>query len=604
MFLSPVLGSAFSVLFGTLLSLIGLRITDSLVKTAYVGLLIPVGVIFILAAEKTITKRGVFSGNLSIRSFQEFIYKNWHYCVLAFLVVLGIIAKVTPGLGVLAPPLHDPAAHAMWAKSILDTGYIAYFYSSGLHLLTVFSSILSGVGIPKHIIYITNFFNAYVGVGFFLFIVKVFRDKFWAVFAAAMFTFGYYPTLFYTTAGKNTLVVALAMLPVAMLFSWFAIMSKDKESLYDQAILPSVMFACLFLVHYPSAYIYLSFVAAVAICALFSGSNARPRFHSQLLIMRRILTSHLMGAVVIVAWTVHVYSYYIAESRFSFDTGGGTSTFLTLPTTVWFGRVLANIWSGILLFDKSPYHLLLLMFAVGLSWLSISRKKARFIVLWFVIYLAGILAIFTFRLGIVASIGETALLSFFVFIIFGASALCPLVITIFTARAQKVIKALVVSVVMILAIFMAIKIYSEYTDTQRAVTVVTNADIAAMQWIQKNIPRKDIIMNRAVMNNGFLYGTDAGYWIPVFTDRKVEFSFLAQKDKDAFRTYDTYIKLVKNPGSKLLICDLESRGIKYIYFGARSPYGNALGWGMLPAESYEQVYNAAGVRIYRFNPKN
>ena len=522
--------------------------------------------------------------------------------MLAFLVVLGIIAKVAPGIGALVPPLHDPAAHAIWSKSILDTGYITYFYSPGLHLLTVFSSILSGVGIPKHLIYITNFFNAYAGVGFFLFIVKVFRDRFWAVFAAAMFTFGYYPTLFYTNAGKNALVVAVAMLPIAMLFAWYAITPKYELSIYEQSIIPSIMFSSLFLVHYPSIYIYMTFVAGVAVYALISATDSNSRFHAQILIIKKILTSHALGAIVIIAWVLHVYRYYIAESRFSVDIEGSTSTLLSFPTTVWFGRVLSNIWSETLFFDKSPGHFLLIVFIVGFLWLNICKKKARFTMLWFEIYLAGILAIDVFSLGVAGLIRETAILSFFVFTVIGSSALFALLVPIFKGRAGTAVKILGVSAVMILAIFMTAGIYNEYTDTQRTMAVVTDADVTAMEWIQKNISHKDIILNRAVMNNGFLYGTDAGYWIPVYTDRKVEFSFLAQKDENAFRTYDTYIKLVENPGSEILARDLESRGIRYIYFGSKSPYGNALRWGVLPSESYRQVYNASGVRIYRFNP--
>lgn len=604
MFLSPVLGSAGSVLFGSILSLVGLRITASLVKITYVGLLIPVGVIFILAAEQVIAKREVISANLSIKNFQVFISKNWHYCVLAFLVVLGIIAKVAPGLSALVPPLHDPATHATWSKSILDTGYITYFYSPGLHLLTVFSSILSGVEIPKHLIYITNFFNAYVGVGFFLFIIKVLRDRFWAVAAAAMFTFGYYPALFYTTAGKNSLVVAVAMLPVAMLFAWYAIAQKDKISVYEQSIIPSIMFSSLFLVHYPSIYIYLTFVAGVAVYALVGANDSSSRFNAQILVIKKVLSSHAIGAIVIIAWILHVYGYYIAESRFAVGIEGSASTFLTFPKTAVFSRIFANMWNEILVFDKSPGHVLLIIFIVGFLWLNISKKKARFTALWFAMFLAGILVIDIFQIGVASLIRETAILSFFVFTIIGSSALFALVVQIFKDRAGRVVKILAVLAVMILAIFMTAGIYIEYTDIQQTATVVTDADLAAMKWVQKNIPEKDIILNRAVMKNGFLFGTDAGYWIPVYTDRKVEFSFLAQKDKNAFGTYDTYTKLVENPGSKQLISDLESRGVRYIYFGSKRPDGNALKWEVLTSEGYEQVYNAAGVRIYRLNPEN
>lgn len=592
-FLAPVLGASCSVLFGSLLSLTGIRITERLVIIAYVGLLIPIAVICFRNVRSAMAERGRIFGHVSTANLRDGIRENWHYLVLAFLVALGIIAKVAPGLQAIVPPLHDPSAHAIWAKSILDTGYITYFYSSGLHLLTVFSTMLSGVEIPKHLIYITNFFNAYVGVGFFLLILKVFKDRFWAVIAAAMFTFGYYPTLFYTTAGKNTLVVAIAVLPIAMLFTWYATLQKDKFLVFENGVIPSLLLACLFLVHYPSIYIYLAFVAAVVALNVIGSPKS---------IITRVFYSHILGGAVICAWAFHIYKYYISEARFVFDAVTGAGAPLALPLGEQVSAVVSGIWTAILVFDKSPYHILLTVFAVGFLWLVIARKKARFAALWFAIYIAGIFLIDFFKLGAAASIRETALLEFFVFTIIGASALFALTVAMIKGKPELPIKTAVVLAVMVLAVFMTGRIYREYTATQRVVMVVAEADLNAMKWIDRNIPKGDIILNRAVMSNGFLFGTDAGYWIPVFTRDAVEFSFLSQKDKDAFKVYEIYAKLTKDPGSETLIDDLRKRGIEYIYFGSKSPYGNALRWEKLPAEDYKQIYKSAGVRIYEFRP--
>lgn len=103
---------------------------------------------------------------------------------------------------------------------------------------------------------------------------------------------------------------------------------------------------------------------------------------------------------------------------------------------------------------------------------------------------------------------------------------------------------------------------------------VTEADMKAMEWIQKNTDPNDVFYNR--------YG-DAGLWIPAIAFRPITDPHLNPFYFDEFRE--------------------GSRGLKakYVYVGKRKVYGEPFSRDQFESrrDTYRKVYDSDGVTIYQ-----
>jgi hypothetical protein len=134
---------------------------------------------------------------------------------------------------------------------------------------------------------------------------------------------------------------------------------------------------------------------------------------------------------------------------------------------------------------------------------------------------------------------------------------------------------------------------------------VTNADINAMDWIKRNTPQNStFVINTFLWLKRIPHGTDGGYWIPYFTDRKTTNStMLVGLDKDDY--YHEVIQLASlsaqlsnNAESLKNFCDM---GVNYIYIG---PVGNFSSYNLdadliLLNKNTMELYNNDGVRIIK-----
>lgn len=97
--------------------------------------------------------------------------------ILLVIGVLSLASHVYSIRSFSAPILHDPIAHSAWAKEIFNTGYINYFYSPGLHILSALGMMADGVNVSKYVLILTNLFNALCYLPVYLFVANYFKDK-------------------------------------------------------------------------------------------------------------------------------------------------------------------------------------------------------------------------------------------------------------------------------------------------------------------------------------------------------------------------------------------------------------------------------------------
>jgi len=134
---------------------------------------------------------------------------------------------------------------------------------------------------------------------------------------------------------------------------------------------------------------------------------------------------------------------------------------------------------------------------------------------------------------------------------------------------------------------------------------ITPQDVAAMAWIQDNLPLEaKFAINTYFWLPLFAHGTDAGYWIPYFTRRQIVTSSMLTDGLSP--TYLQHI-LAQSEASEALETDLNALdelyelGVEYIYIGAR---GDFSGPGLqrdflLLSDWVELLYENEGVVILR-----
>jgi len=133
----------------------------------------------------------------------------------------------------------------------------------------------------------------------------------------------------------------------------------------------------------------------------------------------------------------------------------------------------------------------------------------------------------------------------------------------------------------------ALVLFSGFIGSQVRVTeieeyryFVTPEDVAAMQWINQNVPSDAVFaVNTYFWLPGAFHGTDAGYWIPYFTGRKttvgVMLNNLGTREYLSSLTEASHVvsRLASAPTAEG-IARLWELGVDYIYIGKKG--GNSL----------------------------
>jgi hypothetical protein len=154
-----------------------------------------------------------------------------------------------------------------------------------------------------------------------------------------------------------------------------------------------------------------------------------------------------------------------------------------------------------------------------------------------------------------------------------------------------------------------------YSGWARAVEILPNnqfvraADIPSMNWIRANTPPDArFAVNTLYYSPEFMYGTDGGYWIPYFTDRRTTagtmlFTLGMTSIRAQIAGMSQAVKRLEQDNTAL--DELRRLGVGYIYIGKA---GNFSGPGLDPtrlrqAAGVSVVYQSDGVTILQIDPR-
>lgn len=581
-FLSFVVFSVLFICFAIFCALLGVKLV------ALIGIVFLVLSILVFLLTKTFESKNI---NLKIEKYDYLIL------LLFFLV---IIAKVISVRSFIVPSLHDPITHTYYSKQIVDTGFIRFFYSPGLHIISAFGKMFNGYDEAKQILYITNFFNAYVGVLAYLFVKHTFKRNVWALVTAMLFSLGFYPALFFIEAGKNSLVVGL----VFFLFFLFFITKYREEKKLRLLILGNLIIMSIFIVHYP-----IAVFACTYLLALFFVDFKKEKFRTVLL---------GIGILFAFAWVLKTYEFYSLENSVQFHLLEAsvqeeeTSTLLTnfqftgiIRKSVNFIKLVWNmqIYKNTTLSQFVAFTSLFGFTIVVLK--SVRKKKYLILSLWTIISFLLVLILVLFPIPALAIVPKTYLISSFMFTYLFAGRMIQSLYSFAQENLnKKILEVCFIVGFIVISLFLSKKIYDKFLSTTSNRNVVGDSDIKSFDWINKNIPDTEKFIINGAGGNGKVFSTDGGGWLEIFTDNSISVPFYEYSYKQTDENAKLYYELRDNLDKCEYIDSFLDKGYKYYYQGSRSVFGPWLAGKeeLLKSDRFELLFEHGSSAVYKLVP--
>ncbi len=573
-FLSFVVFSVLFICFAIFCALLGIKLV------ALIGIVFLVLSVSVFLLTKTFESKNI---NLKIEKYD--------YLIL-LLFLLAIVAKVISVCSFAVPSLHDPITHTYYSKQIVDTGLINYFYSPGLHILGAFGKMFNGYDVAKQILYITNFFNAYVGVLAYLFVKHIFKKDVWALVSGFLFSLGYYPALLFMKSGKNALVVGIVLF---IFFMFFIDQYRKKKSL-KLLILGNLIIMSVFMVHYPTAVFACTYLLAL-FCVDFKKEKFRTAFLG-------------VGVLLAFVWVLKTHQFYLVETAAKIDR---SSTSLAFPqfidiireTTsfmklVWNTQIYKNTIQSQFVAFSSLFGFAFVVFE------SFREKKYLILTLWSFFSLLFTLILVLFPVPALEILVITYLIFSFVFTYFFAGRAIQNLYDFAQKTLNKKILEICLIVFFILTSVLISKVmYDKFFSTTDNYNVVQESDMISFDWINKNIPDTEkFIINGISGRSGYIFSSDAGGWLEVFTDNSVSTPFYEFSYKEADENTKLYNQLRDNLDKCEYINNFLDKGYKYYYQGSKSVFGPWLAGkeGLLKSGKFELLFESGNSAVYKLIP--
>lgn len=551
-----------------------------------IKLTIFVGIAFVVLSCVVFIGRKVFEKeniNIKINKFD---------LVVLFIFVFAVGAKVLSVRNFYVPGLHDPISHAYFAKQIMETGLIEYFYSPGIHILGAFSTMFNGFDVAKQILFETNFFNAYVGIVAYIFIQRVFNKPVWALSSALLLSFGYMPALFFVNAGKNSLVVALSLL---FFIALLLFESRGKNN-WKSILISVFAFFVIFIVHYP-----LAVIACILLFVVFLVD-----------IKKSCLQYLIIGIGILLGFLFMYKTYpYLVEQSSESVVSVGSSPFFTIPTDFFASAkgYIKYLWDRLI--TTLPVFTVLLTFGTELGVLigaikAFKNKKIFIMILWFLLSVFSVGILWIFGVSSLWIIVESFGISIFLFFyLFAASAFDFLFGLIEEELNIKALMNIILIFFVLVTPLLSYKMYLTFKNRSDSHNMVFSSDIEAFDWIKGNTSTDSkILINTSWGNSHIPAPTDAGGWIEIYTDRPISSPFYRYSSLETSRNTELYYRIKDNNEDCEAINELIDNGYTFYYQGSKPVFDTRLGREeeLIDSKRFRLIYSNGESLLFEMIP--
>lgn len=500
----------------------------------------------------------------------------------------------------------DSLHHTIITNLVATTGKLPYtllpfdsanlnHYHLGLYALTGPLQLLAGIEPDQSLSWFSQFLNGICGVGVFLFLDrKVSRQA--AIFGMlSVGLFSVFPSWF-VNWGRFTQLSAQTILLPTVLVTWEALTSiKDEgKSLSRKTIfellLAGILNAAVCLLHFRVAVFMLALILIICVSELLNGRKDPGKFK---VLLGRIFLIGLITAIFILPTLIAGLESYIDQRVVQESTNQGER----LLTDQWYYTSGdTDTWK--LTHKSSPFLALGMIGVVAGFFTKRNRKISIFTFVW-ILCLIGFSQLYRLNIYVLAFTNITAiLLILYLPIGIGSGILWNV---IFEGKEFGFFRQIRAIAIVVLLVFSVITYYFRVKDFEPRRAFMTDADKTAMEWIKANTYQDAVFgINSNFLNPTMPYGTDAGYWLPVYAERQTTALTLLSSLSD---DYDFYLERSKtipefyNTGDLGPLCDY---GIDYLYSGAKDPLGS-MDFTKLPnlLENIQLIYEKDGVQVIK-----
>lgn len=530
---------------------------------------------------------------------------TWSKVFIYALFVILVILRVGPTLDLFTPLLHDPIAHSEWLKH-LNTDHFTttqQWYPQGLeYYLNYFVTFVSG-SFPEFVLHNLNYNIALYSISmFYLGLLAFHKEKYWWIGPLIIFVFSALlaqPFEFYFIGGKNSMVFAFTVIPILLY------MMTNMKNTLDYVATTFFTFS-LVLVHYPMGLIMLFIL-------YFARIGDIVRFRERRLTLEHktlgdYLTVSGLALFISILLMVQLLPRYL-DRPLSGDTTAGIQ--FDYIENYGMASYLLHEFINERVNTLGIYPLILLAVTVLVfPFLPNDGKQLprRLLLSFVALYALGIVLLLhpDKTYGVFFNTEMRHFLVPVVVICVSWSVSRLLHLTILKIPGSIVAAAIIGLLLGSLFLYRGLDQYRTYISSQQVIETTSEEDLAAFDYINEEIldDRKLLIqMGRPNDIDSVVAGADSGVWIPSFTDKLVEVSYLEFSSTRTADIFDLYIDLADGEARMESIKELYcGYYVGYIFFGSRPVYFNSIQREMLDkSELLERIYDR-GATIYRIKP--
>lgn len=525
--------------------------------------------------------------------------KSWLW-VLA-LAVLFIAWRFYQARDLALPAWVDSVHHVLIVRKIMEYGaiplnlepYISvpFYYHYGFHLAAAQAATIARVSAAQSVLWLGQVINAGVAFSVFRFGSAfasddaeqrrvVFRR---ALIAALLVGFALQMPAYYVTWGRYTLLTGLLLLGptlAAALQFW-----RSPADL-GAGLRFIILLAGIFVTHYLVALMVGLFLVVLGVMSL-------ARFIKQLdwlLLPWLLVAASLLAVGLSFPWLWRVFEHNLTAARLD----------LILPIEgVSQQTATPEYWNYLIYLLGPRYnHILMAAAAVGMA-LSLRRGDLYPLIAW-----SFLLVLFSQPWGL--RFGPFRPDLFIIVLFFPASLFLAELLVFVSHLAGRIRLRWLEPVVLTLAtsLIIAWGMWQTRSVLNSATLFVETADVAALDWINQNIPQDARFYINSVRWQWSIYrGVDGGYWLAPYTGR----GSLVPPAAYGWGTPDTVNRIsdFARRAGQLTDCSDEfwslvsDAGLTHVY--VRQGSGNLQPMVLNQCRGLRQVYNRQGVFIYKIS---
>jgi hypothetical protein len=475
----------------------------------------------------------------------------------------------------------DSLHHAIITNLVATTGKLPYtmlpydsanlnHYHLGLYAMTGPLQLLAGIQPDQSLLWLSQFLNGICGVGVFLFLDRKVSRQAAILGMLSVGLFSVFPSWF-VNWGRFTQLSAQTILLPSVLVTWEALTSiTDRKQILNrntifELLLAGFLNAAVCLLHFRVAVFMLALILIICVSELL---NARKDPTKIKVLLGRILLIGLITAIFILPTLIAGLESYIDKRVIHESTTQGVTS---LADQWYYSAGDGNTWK---LTQKSSPFLAFGLIGVIAGLLSKKTRKLSVIVLVWILLLVGFSQLYRLNIYVLAFTNITAiLLILYLPIGIGSGILWN---TFFEGKEFRFYSQIRAITMVLLVITSVITYYFRIKDFEPNRAFMTDADKTAMKWIKANISQDAVFgINTNFLNPTMPFGSDAGYWLPVYAERETTALTLLSSLSDDYQFDLERSKTIPEfyrTGDISPLCDY---GIDYLYSGAKDPLGSA-----------------------------